>query len=113
MDIIFGYVRAIEIRDISQRSVIQEIRIQMFKTAKIIKTAKMVKVLKLFLIQKRKIREGVVNISEVVVMINNILNELEQLQSKELKGWKESGRQIVIDDLKRELLKAVRILLKA
>lgn len=73
----------------------------------------MVKVLKLFLIQKRKIREGVVNISEVVVMINNILNELEQLQSKELKGWKEIGRQIVIDDLKRELLKAIRVLLRA
>lgn len=47
------------------------------------------------------------------MMINNILNELEQLQSKELEGWKEIGRQIVIDDLKRELLKAVRILLKA
>lgn len=106
MDIIFGYVRAIEIRDISQRSVIQEIRIQMFKTAK------MVKVLKLFLIQKRKIREGVVNISEVVVMINNILNELEQLQSKELKGWKEIGRQIVIDDLKRKLLKCIRVLIR-
>ena len=107
MDIIFGYVRAIEIRDISQRSVIQEIWVQMLKTAK------MVKVLKLFLIQKRKIREGVVNISEVVVMINNILNELEQLQSKELEGWKEIGRQIVIDDLKRELLKAIRVLLRA
>lgn len=78
-----------------------------------IKMTKMVKVLKLFLMQKRKIREGVVNISEVVIMINNILNELEQLQSKELEGWKEIGRQIVIDDLKRELLKAVRILLKA
>ena len=77
------------------------------------KTAKMFKVLKLFLIQKRKIREGVVNISEVVIMINNILNELEQLQSKELEGWKEIGRRIVIDDLKRELLKAVRILLRA
>ena len=77
------------------------------------KTAKMVKVLKLFLMQKRKIRGGVVNISEVIMMINNILNELEQLQSKELEGWKEIGRQIVIDDLKRELLKAVRILLKA
>ena len=73
----------------------------------------MVKVLKLFLIQKRKIREGVVNISEVVIMINNILNELEQLQSKELEGWKEIGRQIVIDDLKRELLKAIRVLLRA
>ena len=107
MDIIFGYVRAIEIRDISQRSVIQEIWVQMLKTAK------MVKVLKLFLIQKRKIREGVVNISGVVVMINNILNELEQLQSKELEGWKEIGRQIVIDDLKRELLKAIRVLLRA
>ena len=46
-------------------------------------------------------------------MINNILNELEQLQNKELEGWKEIGRQIVIDDLKRELLKAVRILLRA
>ena len=63
--------------------------------------------------QKRKIRGGVVNISEVVIMINNILNELEQLQSKELEGWKEIGRDIIIDDLKRELLKAVRILLKA
>ena len=63
--------------------------------------------------QKRKIRGGVVNISEVVIMINNILNELEQLQSKELKGWKEIGRQIVIDDLKRELLKAIRVLLRA
>ena len=63
--------------------------------------------------QKRKIRGEVVYISEVVMMINNILNELEQLQSKELEGWKEIGRQIVIDDLKRELLKAVRILLKA
>lgn len=63
--------------------------------------------------QKRKIKGGVVNISEVIMMINNILNELEQLQSKELEGWKEIGRQIVIDDLKRELLKAVRILLKA
>ena len=47
------------------------------------------------------------------MMINNILNELEQLQSKELEGWKEIGRRIVIDDLKRELLKAVRILLRA
>lgn len=47
------------------------------------------------------------------MMINNILNELEQLQSKELEGWKEIGRDIIIDDLKRELLKAVRILLKA
>ena len=73
----------------------------------------MVKVLKLFLIQKRKIRGGVVYISEVVMMINNILNELEQLQSKELKGWKEIGKQIVIDDLKRELLKAIRVLLRA
>ena len=63
--------------------------------------------------QKRKIKGGVVNISEVIMMINNILNELEQLQSKELEGWKEIGRRIVIDDLKRELLKAVRILLKA
>ena len=63
--------------------------------------------------QKRKIKGGVVNISEVVIMINNILNELEQLQNKELEGWKEIGRQIVIDDLKRELLKAVRILLRA
>lgn len=78
-----------------------------------IKIAKMVKVLKLFLMQKRKIREGVVNISEVIMMINNILNELEQLQSKELEGWKEIGRQIVIDDLKRELLKAIRILLRS
>ena len=63
--------------------------------------------------QKRKIKGGVVNISEVIMMINNILNELEQLQSKELEGWKEIGRRIVIDDLKRELLKAVRILLRA
>ena len=63
--------------------------------------------------QKRKIKGGVVNISEVIMMINNILNELEQLQSKELEGWKEIGRDIIIDDLKRELLKAVRILLKA
>ena len=36
--------------------------------------------------QKRKIKGGVVNISEVVVMINNILNELEQLQQHGLKG---------------------------
>lgn len=63
--------------------------------------------------QKRKIRGGVVYISEVVMMINNILNELEQLQSRELEGWKEIGRQIVIDDLKRELLKVVRILIRA
>ena len=63
--------------------------------------------------QKRKIKGGVVNISEVIMMINNILNELEQLQSKELKGWKEIGRRIVIDDLKRELLKAIRVLLRA
>ena len=73
----------------------------------------MVKVLKLFLMQERKIRGGVVNISEVVMMINNILNELEQLQSKKLEGWKEIGRQIVIDDLKRELLTTIRILLRA
>lgn len=45
------------------------------------------------------------------MMINNILNELEQLQSKELKGWKEIGRQIVIDDLKRDLLEVVRKLM--
>ena len=63
--------------------------------------------------QKRKIKGGVVNISEVIMMINNILNELEQLLSKELEGWKEIGRQIVIDDLKRELLKAIRVLLRA
>lgn len=63
--------------------------------------------------QKRKIKGGVVNISEVIMMINNILDELEQLQSKELEGWKEIGRQIIIDDLKRELLKAIRILLSS
>lgn len=63
--------------------------------------------------QKRKIKGGVVNISEVIMMINNILNELEQLQSKELEGWKEIGRDIIIDDLKRELLKAIRILLRS
>ena len=62
--------------------------------------------------QKRKIRGGVVNISEVVIMINNILNELEQLQSKELEGWKEIGRQILIDDLKRKLLKCIRVLIR-
>lgn len=47
------------------------------------------------------------------MMINNILDELEQLQGKELEGWKEIGRQIVIDDLKRELLTTIRILLRA
>ncbi len=46
------------------------------------------------------------------MMINNILNELEQLQSKELEGWKEIGRQIVIDDLKRKLLKCIRVLIR-
>lgn len=62
--------------------------------------------------QKRKIKGGVVNISEVIMMINNILDELEQLQSKELEGWKEIGRDIIIDDLRRELLKAIRILIR-
>ena len=61
--------------------------------------------------QKRKIRWGVVNISEVIIMINNILNELEQLQSKELEGWKEIGREIIVHDLKRDLLEVVRKLM--
>ena len=44
-------------------------------------------------------------------MINNILNELEQLQSKELEGWQQIGREIIVHDLKRDLLEVVRKLM--
>ena len=42
-------------------------------------------------------------------MINQILDELDQLQKKEFKEeWKEVGRQLIIQDLQRSLLKAIR-----
>ena len=42
-------------------------------------------------------------------MIESILNELDQLHRKELiEEWKEVGRQLIIQDLQRSLLKAIR-----
>lgn len=38
-------------------------------------------------------------------MINQLLNELDQLQKKEFKEeWKEVGRQLIIQDLRQQLL---------
>ena len=43
-------------------------------------------------------------------MINQLLNELDQLQKKEFKEeWKEVGRQLIIQDLRKKLLNEMKI----
>lgn len=44
-------------------------------------------------------------------MIDVILNEIKQLQDKELEGWQQIGREIIVHDLKRDLLEVVRKLM--